>query len=221
MTENSDPIGRTLEVLLYAPLGIGLFLKETAPAFVDMFVARGRAEIDRRHDDVQQRVTTARSLGQVALAFGPPIVRERVGQTVAEARQRAEGLLGSPAPSPAPARPAPQNGSSPAPAPTTATGWGTPAPAPPESAPPAAPSAPAITFSASSGTFASDRPVVSNSDIESNDDLPIPGYDALSASQVVERLMGLSRAELDTVHAYESSQRQRRTILGKIEQLLG
>ena len=51
-----------------------LFLNDTAPAFVDMFVARGRAEIDRRHDEVQQRVTTARSLGEVAIAFGPPIV---------------------------------------------------------------------------------------------------------------------------------------------------
>jgi hypothetical protein len=33
--------------------------------------------------------------------------------------------------------------------------------------------------------------------------------------------MGLSRDELDAVHAYEASHRQRRTILGKIEQLAG
>jgi hypothetical protein len=49
--------------------------------------------------------------------------------------------------------------------------------------------------------------------------LPIPGYDALSASQVVERLIGLAPDELDAVHAYEATHRQRRTILGKIEQL--
>jgi len=41
----------------------------------------------------------------------------------------------------------------------------------------------------------------------------------LSASQVVERLVGLAPDELDAVHAYEASHRQRRTILGKIEQL--
>jgi hypothetical protein len=52
-------------------------------------------------------------------------------------------------------------------------------------------------------------------------ELPIPGYDALSASQVVQRLVGLSADELAAVHAYEATHRQRRTILGKIEQLAG
>jgi hypothetical protein len=56
-------------------------------------------------------------------------------------------------------------------------------------------------------------------DAGGSDDLPIPGYDALSASQVVERLAGLAPDELDAVHAYEATHRQRRTILGKIEQL--
>ena len=49
--------------------------------------------------------------------------------------------------------------------------------------------------------------------------LAIPGYDALSASQVVDRLMGLERSELDAVREYEVSHRNRRTILGKIDQL--
>ena len=49
--------------------------------------------------------------------------------------------------------------------------------------------------------------------------LAIPGYDALSASQVVERLAGLSGDELDAVRRYEAGHRRRRTILGKIEQL--
>ena len=50
-------------------------------------------------------------------------------------------------------------------------------------------------------------------------ELPIPGYDALSASQVVERLAGLAAAELDAVRSYEAAHRNRRTILGKIDQL--
>ena len=49
--------------------------------------------------------------------------------------------------------------------------------------------------------------------------LAIPGYDALSASQVVERLAGLSPDELAAVRHYEAGHRRRRTILGKIEQL--
>lgn len=49
--------------------------------------------------------------------------------------------------------------------------------------------------------------------------LPIPDYDELSASQVVARLSGLNPAELDSVRAYEVSQRRRKTILTRIEQL--
>src|SRR5258708_38566989 len=100
MTYTNDLIERTLEVLLYAPIGVGAFLKDNAPTFVDMFVSRGRAEFDRRQGDVQQRVTTARSLGQVALAFGAPKLRRRLEQTLEDAYHRAEGLFGSPASAP-------------------------------------------------------------------------------------------------------------------------
>lgn len=49
--------------------------------------------------------------------------------------------------------------------------------------------------------------------------LPIPDYDELSASQVVARLSGLSDEDLEAIRDYESSQRQRKTILTKIDQL--
>jgi len=55
---------------------------------------------------------------------------------------------------------------------------------------------------------------------ESPSSLAIPGYDSLSASQVVQRLEGLSPPELEEVRAYEASHRQRRTILHRVEQLL-
>ena len=51
--------------------------------------------------------------------------------------------------------------------------------------------------------------------------LAIPGYDTLSASQVVPRLEGLSPAELDAIRAYEQATRARKTILTRIEQLRG
>ena len=51
------------------------------------------------------------------------------------------------------------------------------------------------------------------------DHLAIPGYDTLSASQVVQRLPGLNADELDAVRAYEAASRGRRTILTKISQL--
>lgn len=50
-------------------------------------------------------------------------------------------------------------------------------------------------------------------------DLSIPGYDTLSASQVVQRLAGLTVDELEAVRTYEAGTRGRRTILSKIAQL--
>ncbi len=51
------------------------------------------------------------------------------------------------------------------------------------------------------------------------DTLAIPGYDSLSASQVVPRLEGLEQDELEAVRRYEEATRGRKTILSKIAQL--
>jgi hypothetical protein len=52
-------------------------------------------------------------------------------------------------------------------------------------------------------------------------ELAIPGYDTLSASQVVPRLEGLSDDELAAVRAYEEATRARKTVLTRIDQLRG
>ena len=49
--------------------------------------------------------------------------------------------------------------------------------------------------------------------------LAIPDYDGLSASQVVNRLAGLTPDELDAVRRYELGNRGRKTILSKVAQL--
>jgi hypothetical protein len=227
MTGSKDPVERAFELLVLAPIGAGLYALDMGPSVIETLVARGRAEVDRRQQDVTRRITTARSLGQVALAFGVPVLRQKVAARVDGARRRAEDLLGAsppaaspaPAPPPAPARPA------------------VPVPAPPAAARPAGatfgttPGAtfgttPGATFGATLGTTPGTTPGGTEDGTPAagaprRDELPIPGYDALSASQVVERLAGLGRAELDAVHAYEAAHRQRRTILGKIEQLAG
>ena len=51
--------------------------------------------------------------------------------------------------------------------------------------------------------------------------LAIPDYDGLSASQVVNRLAGLSSVELENVQLYEAAHRGRKTILSKVAQLQG
>ena len=54
----------------------------------------------------------------------------------------------------------------------------------------------------------------------SAEQLAIPSYDSLSATQVVQRLTGLSRDEIAAVAAYEAATRQRTAILAQAEQLL-
>ena len=177
--EANDPFGRAVELFVLAPIGAGAFVRDNAPAVVNELVARGRAEVARRRSDLNRRVTTVRSTGQVAVVFGVPMLRKRVEELL----ERSGSAPGS---EPAPTRdPVP-------PVPTPITWYARDPDAP--------------------------TPVA---DAPTSDGLPIPGYDALSASQVVERLAGLERDELDAVQAYESAHRQRRTILGKIEQLAG
>jgi hypothetical protein len=51
-------------------------------------------------------------------------------------------------------------------------------------------------------------------------DLPLHGYESLAASHVVARLERLTLGELEQIRDFEVAHRGRRTILGKIDQLL-
>jgi hypothetical protein len=64
-------------------------------------------------------------------------------------------------------------------------------------------------------TTAEDDPV-----LDATSSLAIPGFDTLSASQVVQRLDGLTAEELVAVRGHEAGHRGRRTILNRVEQLL-
>ncbi|MGH9297752.1 MAG: hypothetical protein ACRDZP_07235 [Acidimicrobiales bacterium] len=63
------------------------------------------------------------------------------------------------------------------------------------------------------------RSASSGSDVPRAAVLPIPGYDTLAASQVVQRLGSLRPDELDLVRRYEVATRGRRTILHRVAQL--
>lgn len=80
---------------------------------------------------------------------------------------------------------------------------------------PAAPSRPAPTASADEPTSGNGQ-VTTGPDV---DELAIPDYDSLSASQVVTRLEGLTPGELEAVRTYEAANRGRKTILNKVSQL--
>jgi len=64
------------------------------------------------------------------------------------------------------------------------------------------------------------RQVPTGTHVPAADSLAIPGFDSLSASQVVQRLDGLTRPELVAVRTYEAGNRGRRTILNRVDQLL-
>jgi hypothetical protein len=89
---------------------------------------------------------------------------------------------------------------------------GPPPPHPAAKAEPPAPAAPST-----NGRSAA-SPVAMAIDVDPGE-LAIPGYDSLSASQVVARLPGLAPPELAAVQSYEAATRGRRTILTRISQL--
>lgn len=68
-------------------------------------------------------------------------------------------------------------------------------------------------------TAISDAPAASTASSAAS--LAIPGYDTLSASQVLPRLEGLSAGELEAIRLYEEATRARKTVLSRIDQLLG
>jgi hypothetical protein len=192
---------RALDLLVYAPVGVAMYLRDTVPTFVNLFVSRGRAELGQRRQQAQNQVAQAKAMGEFAVNYGGPKVREHVEKGIALARKGAESVLagagdegGVPdaaddAPSPAPA-PRPDRAAANSKAARRPAGEST---------------------NTSTTTTTTAAPAATT--------LVIPDYDELSASQVVERLDGLPASELDAVRAYEEAHRARRTILYKIEQL--
>lgn len=125
-----------------------------------------------------------------ARAVGAFVVKAGTDELVRRSHGLWPSLPGRPMPGPGPAAPGPSS-----------PGRGS-----PESPPTRV--APVATASGGNGHV----PAVST--------LSIPGFDTLSASQVVQRLDGLNRVELVSVRAYEASTRGRRTILNRVDQLL-
>ncbi len=187
------PVERAVELFVYAPVGVALYLRDTVPTFVNLFVTRGRSEVRKRTKDARRQVTQAKSMGEFAFEFGGPKILQKVEEGVSAARKSAETVLANLASS--------ETEAVVKEAPSGPTGTERPK----EPKPPPAPVPPAVAGDAGSAA--------------GNGVLAIPDYDELSASQVVERLEGLRREELEAVRQYETANRSRRTILFKIEQL--
>lgn len=190
MTDEKTPLDQAVELLVFAPIGLALTARDELPKLIE----RGRQQ-------VTGQMAMAKMIGQFAVAQG----QREAEKVVKQAGERLGdlGLGGRPAPSGAPATTsAPSTPASASAATPPSAGNGS-------SATPAPAAAPVA------GTAATRTSAASPSD----DHLAIPGYDALSASQVVQRLAGLSSAELEAVRAYEAGNRGRKTVLHRISQL--
>lgn len=198
MSERPGLLDTLVELAVYAPVGLAVTAAEELPELI----AKGRSRIE-------PQLGTAQLLGRLV---------------VAEGRRRACNLGGFGAsPEPAPPTPddAPPDESEPPPSAATRSdesGGAGAAGGAAESAGPATgraaakKAAPRPPKRTAPSTRASAR-------VPRVESLAIPGYDALSASQVVARLAGLSQAELSAVGRYEAATRGRRTILSRVSQL--
>jgi hypothetical protein len=147
-------------------------------------------------------------MGRFAVDYGAPKVRKRVEQHLGDARARAEqGITGLVVP---------REGGPPVVTEPVVT-----EPVVTEPAAPAANAAPSAERESSETASATANGAgnVASAAERPRAALSIPDYDELSASQVVQRLPGLTRDELEAIRAYETHGRGRRTILGKIDQL--
>jgi len=172
------------------------------PMMTGMFVSRGKRELQGKKtppapppvpaDEVKRRIDESVGVAKVVAESGFGVAKDVAGAGIGVARDVAGSALKGLLEN-RPGTPRPNGSGSPT--------------APAASTPPAPPAAPAEPAASTDLTV----PAV--------DELAIPEYDELSASQVVERLEGLDAGALEAVRRYEAAHRGRNTILGKIAQL--
>lgn len=197
-------VEQALDAFVYAPIGL-IF---DGPALFPKLVEKGR-----------NQVNVARMMGQMAVQMGQSEAEKRVKEAQGQVRDTLVGLGVVPAPK--------AETKAEAPTPPTVTEESPDAPAPEQPAKKATKKRAAAnkttarktTAKKSTRKRAAKRTAKTTAKAPAVDSLGIPGYDSLSASQVVSRLRGLSTADLDAVKAYESATRGRKTILTKIAQL--
>ncbi len=191
--ERKSPLDSALDLVLYAPVGMAVTAAEELPKLA----AKGRSRL-------ASQIAMARMVGRFAVAQGRKELNRRLGYTAAPDNGRAQTER----------PPAGESGGG-----VGGAGMGG------EGGVSAGGVAGSDTHrraravgetqrARAAGPAGSEHPA-------SPGGLAIPGYDSLSASQVVQRLAGLAPDELVAVAAYEAAHRGRRTILTRARQLQG
>jgi hypothetical protein len=196
-----SPVEAAVETFVYAPIGL-LFEGST---ILPQLVEKGR-----------NQVTMARMIGQFALRQAG----DEASKAATKLQDQAAGVLdfigGSV--SPTTFEPAPPPPARPAAAPAKGAPRAARSPKRPGAARDAARKVAAGT-AIPGRAAAPTRATAPEPEAAPVATLAIPDYDGLSASHVVNRLAGLTPAELDAVRSYELANRGRKTILSKVAQL--
>ena len=202
-----SPLDRVLDAAVYGPVGLALAAKDSVPKWIET----GRRQLG-------PQLTMAKTIGRFAVNQGS----RQAGGVLRRLAEEAEGVLvalglvpaeddlddetAETATADVPPSPGPStNGSGAATSPPGPSASGpSPSGTSPSGTSPSGPSAPGVAGHPSGLDPA---------------ELAIPGYDTLSASQIVQRLPGLSPDELEAVRLYELAGRSRKTVLLRVAQL--
>ena len=196
-----SPLDRLLDVAVYGPVGLALAAKDSMPEWIET----GRRQLGAQ-------LTMAKTIGRFAVNQGS----RQAGGVLRRVAEEAEDVLVALGLVPADddlddetdeaADEAATVDVAPSPAPSSnGSGVGT---------------APSGTSVPGGSTAATSAPgVAAHPSGLDPAELAIPGYDTLSASQIVQRLPGLSPDELEAVRLYELAGRSRKTVLLRVAQL--
>jgi len=212
VSDEKAPVEKAVELFVYAPVGMALYVRDMLPSMMGIFVARGKREVDSHRTpppppapvppEVKRRIDESVGMARVVAEGGFGVARDVAGSGIGVARDVAGTAL-------AQLLALRVNGTEPAPPP----------PPPPRAEAAPSPVAPASPAPPSTARDTPPPDAAWRTDVPASDALPIPDYDELSASQVVERLEGLDPESLEAIRRYETDHRGRNTILGKITQL--
>ncbi len=195
MPESHSPLDVAMDLLVYAPIGFALSAAEEIPKLA----AKGRAQLGGQ-------IAMAKVVGQFAVAQG----RKELTRRFSPAATTGPGPVPPPGPHRTESAAPPADGDGLAPDTTFEDLLAQSGPGPGGAD---GGSRPAV------GAQSGPTPTPAGAARPDPGALAIPGYDSLAASQVVQRLAGLSEEELAAVGAYESAHRGRRTILTRVRQL--
>jgi hypothetical protein len=211
VADDKQPVEKAVELFVYAPVGVALYVRDMLPTMMGVFVSRGKREVQSHlpgrapaptpppvPPEVKRRIDESVGVAKYMAEGGLGVARDVAGNSLGVAREVAGSAL---------AQFLAMRANGAAFPPDAAFTEATPPAAPEPDAASSAPAAPSV------------AEVSWQTEVPSSESLPIPDYDELSASQVVERLEGLDRESLDAIRRYETEHRGRNTILGKIAQL--